>query len=332
MRTLSNAPVMLWVTGPDATRLEFNDAWRQFVGGSTPGEDADGWTDAIHPDDVERCRATSTDAVIRRAPFRIEYRLRRHDGEYRWLLETGAPQFFPDGNLSGYIGSAIDVTDLKLARVALSSLNRRLIQTQDHERASVARELQDALCQRLVGLTLRLHSLSNDGGDESIRGTAADLSREFGDLASEIFGIASQLSSSTVELLGIIEAARAFCRDMSAEHDVLVEFEADDAPSGVPGDIAVPLFGVLQEAVRNAVAHSGATRVKVRLAGGDREIRLDVEDEGVGFDPGTVMQDGLGLMTMKERLSVVDGECAIESRPGAGTRVRASIPLPGKTR
>ena len=335
LNTLSNAPVMLWMAGADATRTDFNDAWRQFVGGSTPGGDASAWTDAIHPDDADRCVDTCAQAVARREPFRIEYRLRRQDGEYRWLLETGAPQFFPDGSLSGYVGSAIDVTELKLARVALSSLNRRLMQAQDRERAAVARELQDALCQRMVVLTVQLHGLSQqpDGGDdEALRGTAADLSREFGDLASEIFSLAGQLSSSTVELIGIVQAARAFCRDTSAAYGVQVEFEADNAPSGVSSDISVPLFGVLQEAVRNAVTHSGAARVKVRLTGDDREVRLDVEDEGVGFDPAAVMRGpGLGLITMKERLGVVDGECAIESRPGAGTRVRVRVPLRSRT-
>ena len=88
----------------------------------------------------------------------------------------------------------------------------------------------------------------------------------------------------------------------------------------------------MQEALRNAVKHSGASRVAVSLYGSHSDIRLDVMDEGVGFDPAAVMPgDGLGLLAMKERLSLVGGECTIESRPGAGTRIHARVPLPEPT-
>ena len=84
----------------------------------------------------------------------------------------------------------------------------------------------------------------------------------------------------------------------------------------------------MQEAVRNAVKHSGVRAVTVFLRGGGGEIQLEVADEGVGFDPDVVMRNhGLGLIGMMERVRLVDGECTIESRPGAGTHIRARVPL-----
>ena len=109
------------------------------------------------------------DAVARHAPFRVEYRLRRHDGEYRWMVDTGMPRRDAAGAVLGYIGSCIDVTDLKLAKAALSSLSHRLMQTHEGERESVAEELHEDLAQRLAGLTMQLHSVSQATPDGNAR-------------------------------------------------------------------------------------------------------------------------------------------------------------------
>ena len=99
-------------------------------------------------------------------------------------------------------------------------------------------------------------------------------------------------------------------------------------PIDVPNDIVLTLFRVMQEAVRNAVKHSAVRDVTVSLRGDRGEIQLDVADQGVGFDPEAVMKShGLGLIGMRERLSLVHGECTIDSRPGGGTRIRARVPL-----
>ena len=127
-RLLSNAaPVMMWTAGPDKVRIDVNRCRLDYTGqAAEPGSGSD-WTDAIHPDDLARCLETYTQAFDRREPFQAEYRLRRNDGEYRWILDTGAPRF-ASATFAGYVGSAVDVTDLKLATVALSSLSRGLMQ------------------------------------------------------------------------------------------------------------------------------------------------------------------------------------------------------------
>ena len=242
---------------------------------------------------------------------------------------AGVPRFAAD-DFAGYFGSAIDVTELKLASVALSGLSRRLMQSHEEERAWIAKELNDDLCQRMMGITIQLHSLSKAScvGVDQMRARVEELCVQFGDLAGEIHAISDQWYSR-LELLGFAASARSFCEDLSARHGVTIDFRHEGVPDDLPDAVALALFRVLQEALGNAVRHAAVRRVSVSLGGSRNEIQLDVADEGVGFDPEAAMRShGLGLISMRERLSLVDGECQIASRPGAGTRIRARVPLP----
>ena len=329
LRLMSNAaPVMIWSAGPDKRYTNVNRARLDFTGRPLEAELRDGWTEAVHPDDRQRCLDTYTQAFDRREPFRMEYRLRRYDGEYRWILDTGVPRFAAD-DFAGYIGSAIDVTQLKLASVALSSLSRRLMESHEKECALIARELNEELCQRMMAITMQLHSLSKASrvGVDELRARVEELCVQFGDLAGEIQEISDQWYSK-LEVLGLAASARSFCQDLSARHGVTIDFRHDGVPDDLPDAVALALFRVLQEALGNAVRHAAVRHVSVSLGGSHHEIQLDVADEGVGFDPEAAMRShGLGLLSMRERLSLVDGECWIESQPGAGTRIRARVPL-----
>ena len=119
------APVLIWVSGADKRCTFFNKPWLDFTGRTMDQEMGDGWTEGVHPDDIERCLATYTSSFDARCGFRMEYRLRRHDGEYRWLLDTGAPGY-REGEFTGYIGSCIDVTERKLMEERLRANEARL--------------------------------------------------------------------------------------------------------------------------------------------------------------------------------------------------------------
>ena len=328
-RLLSNAaPVMMWTAGPDMVRIDVNRCRLDHIGQAAEPGSGNDWTDAIHPDDLARCLETYTQAFDRREPFQADYRLRRHDGEYRWILDTGAPRF-ESATFAGYVGSAVDVTDLKLATVALSSLSRGLMQAYENERAWIARELHEDLCQRMMALTMRLHSLSElpRSAAGEMRTGVAELCGRFTDLTGEILSISDRIHAR-LELLGLRTVARRFCEHLSAQHDVVIDFRDDGVPNDLSNDVALALFRVMQEALTNAMTHATARHVSVSLDGNEDEIRLDVSDDGVGFDPDAAMNDhGLGLIGMRERLKAVGGDCTISSRRGAGTRILARVPI-----
>ena len=126
-RTMANsAPVLIWTSGPDRRVTFFNQPWLKFTGRTLEQELANGRSDCIHPDDRERCLAVYRDHFERREPLRLEYRLRRHDGEYRWIADEAAPRLSPSGEFLGFIGSCNDITDRRAAEETLRDLNRRL--------------------------------------------------------------------------------------------------------------------------------------------------------------------------------------------------------------
>jgi signal transduction histidine kinase len=309
-----DAPVRVWTAEADGQRVQAGEA---------PGTARDdSWTALVHPDDVERCRETYRGALERREPFQMAYRVRDAGGVERWILDTGLPRF-SGKNFDGYVGSAVDITRLGRAHAELSNLSRQLMQAHERERAALATTLREDLCQRMAALTLRLHNL--EGGTHD--GEVAAINQELVSLIGEI-AAAPDAVHQRLELLGLSTAARGFCEDLSARYDVAIHFQDEDVPGDLPSGIALALFRVLQEATVNAVVHSGAGEVWVSVRGTDAEIRLQVVDRGVGFDTeGAVPSDGTGLVAIRERLKLVDGDSRIGSRPGEGTRVEAWVPL-----
>jgi signal transduction histidine kinase len=151
-------------------------------------------------------------------------------------------------------------------------------------------------------------------------------------LGRDIQGISHRLHSSKIQVLGLRAAAESFCKDLSSRHDLKVEFLHENVPSSVPDRIAIGLFRVLQEALSNIVKHSGARECRVMLRGTDNELQLEVIDNGRGFDRGAaVTGQGLGLISMQERLNLLDGSVNISSAPGVGTTVLACAPLQSVT-
>jgi PAS domain S-box-containing protein len=124
----NTAPVMIWMSGIDKLCTYFNQPGLEFTGRPLKEELGNGWAEGIHPEDLEECLKTYTKAFDSREPFRMQYRLRRHDGEYRWIIDHGVPRFSADGSLTGYIGSCIDITERKLAEEALSTVSQQLIE------------------------------------------------------------------------------------------------------------------------------------------------------------------------------------------------------------
>jgi len=259
----------------------------------------------------------------------MQYRLRRYDGGYRWVLNMAVPRFEPDGSFAGYIGSCIDVTNRKVAEEALANIGRRLIEAHEKERTWIARELHDDVNQRLALLAIELEQLNQHVPETAIHFRPhLQLARQrLFDIAKDVQALSHRLHSSKLEYLGITAAANSFCKEFSEQHKVRVDFRHSDIPRSLPAEVALALFRVMQEALQNAMKHSRAREFTAELRGTLDYIHLSVSDPGVGFDQKDVMNcPGLGLISMRERLEVVGGSLAIESKPGHGTTVRARVP------
>jgi len=328
------APVLIWMSGPDKLYTYFNKPWLEFTGKSIDAELGSGWTEGIHPDDLQRYMNAYTQAFDRREGFRTEYRLRRHSGEYRWMLDIGMPRFHPDSLLAGYVGTCVDVTEGKQVQQALSSMGRKLIEAQEQERARIARELHDDINQRIALTAVELEQFEQYLFESRARG--GDQVRHVRDrllqLGKDIQGLSHRLHSSKLDYLGIVAAASSFCKELSEKQKVVVEFSHECVPRSLSSEVSLCLFRVLQEALQNAVKHSGVQHFSAELRGVTRgvsqEIQLVVSDAGVGFDQqDATNRQGLGLISMRERLHVVNGEFQISSRRGYGTIVKARIPI-----
>ena len=121
-RTMADgAPVMMWTAGTDKLCTDFNRGWLLYTGRSIEQELGNGWTEGIHPDDLQQCLRIYVEAFDKRQPFSMEYRLRRYDGQYHWIEDSGSPRFLPDGTFAGYIGCCVDIHDRKAAAFARST-------------------------------------------------------------------------------------------------------------------------------------------------------------------------------------------------------------------
>jgi signal transduction histidine kinase len=215
-------------------------------------------------------------------------------------------------------------------KAALSTLSGRLMEAQEQERARIARELNDDLAQDAAALAFRLHGVLGmlpSGSSEHTR--IKQICDQATELARGIQVVAQGLhSAKQLELLGLAAAAASLCRELSARHKVNIDFSAEGVPENLSKDTALCLFRVLQEALSNALRHAGVPVVTVSLSGTPTDIQLAVIDRGIGFYLEAPSESaGLGLISMRERLNLVNGDLHVESNVGVGTAVRVRVPL-----
>lgn len=321
------APVMIWRSTTDKQFDFFNKYWLDFTGRDMRREVGDGWIERVHPDDLRNCMSIYVCAFDERRAFRREFRLQRFDGEYRWLLDSGAPRCDQDGNFAGYIGSCVDVTERRHAEEVLRNFSGRLIFAQEQERRRIARDLHDDTTQQLAIVAAELDLIFGQMPDKSsaLAVRAQRALERLRDAASSVHDLALGLHSTKLEYLGLIPALRSLCRDMGRQKLPNIHFSHQGETQALSHDTALCLYRVAQEALRNALKHSGVDAAEVELIARPDRIELRIQDRGKGFDLASVEGDHLGLVSMRERMRLAGGHLSIDSS-SAGTLIRAVIP------
>jgi PAS domain S-box-containing protein len=326
-------PALVWMCDKNGDVTYLNDKRIDFTGRDPAAGFADVWSRFVHPDDLQSVRRANAQALEQQTGFSKEYRLRRRDGVYRWMLDIAAPRVDGKGLFAGFIGSAADITDQKLAQEALEKIGGKLIEAQEEERTRIARELHDDICQRLALLSMELEQANRGSDGSSGSRKIEEIRRHCAEIAGDVQALSHKLHSSKLEYLGLAAAIRSFCREFCQQHQVKVYFDDEDVPTYLPRDISLSLFRVTQEALQNALKHSGVRQFSVNLRCSGDEIQLEVSDQGVGFDvEGAKRDKGLGLVSMQERAHLVHGIFTIESRVNSGTRILVRVPFVAETK
>jgi PAS domain S-box-containing protein len=283
----------------------------------------------VHPDDREKVLAADAALSAEKPHLRVSHRMVSPDGMMIWVEKTGRAHFNEQGKILGIVGMVTDITERKRAEAALADVSRRLMDAQEQERNRIARELHDDIGQRLALLAVELDQLHQDTADlPEVRRRVGELQKQASEIATDTQSLSHELHSTKLEYLGPVAAMRGLCRELENQTKVKIDFKSQDLSDPLPPEISLCLFRILQEALHNSAKHSGARHIEVGLWGMLGEIHLVVSDTGVGFDSEAAkVGQGLGLISMEERLRLLKGTISIASAPGRGTTVHARVPL-----
>ena len=212
----------------------------------------------------------------------------------------------------------------------IQDLAGKLLNAQEQECRRIGRELHDDINQRLAMLALELEQLQQNPSEIQLR--VQGLRKQTSEISNDVQALSHDLHSSKLEYLGVVEGIKSWCKDFSERQRMEIDFESN-VFSVIPLDVGVCLFRVLQEAVHNTVKHSGVKRIEVQLTEQSNEVQLVISDSGRGFDVEAAMQgQGLGLTSMRERVRLVNGTFAIDSKPIGGTTIHVLVPIESEHR
>jgi PAS domain S-box-containing protein len=348
-----SSPVLLWLSERDGMCSFFNATWLEFSGRTMEQEVGVGWAEGVHAEDFERCMNTYMDAFGRREPFEMEYRLRRHDGAYRWILDRGTPRFTPDGEFVGFIGSCVDITDRRQAedrtRELADDLGRanrylaRLLHATSHDLrepvrtvTSFADVLEQRLGDALEGRNRVYIEKIREGGQrlhELVRALTDFVQQRDRPVPREPVAVEAVVRAALDDLAVLVEEGHA---------------TVDVGPlPGAVGD-RVGLRRVFQNLLENAIKFRNGDRVAIQVRGEELvdHVVYSVEDDGLGFDPDSADRifemfarlhphdrfpgSGVGLALVRDIVDRHGGRIWATSTPGQGSRFSFSVPRPGR--
>ncbi|MGB8073402.1 MAG: MASE1 domain-containing protein [Pseudolabrys sp.] len=354
-RTVANAaPVMIWMSGPDKLCTFFNKGWLDFTGRSPEQELGNGWAEGVHREDIDRCHDVYQNSFNARESFTMEYRLRRSDGEYRWLLDSGTPRFASDGAFLGYIGSCIDITERKAAEVEARQLREQVellgrVSLLGEMTASLAHELDQPLAAILSNATAAMQYLEQGKlAPEQLQEILTDVvgdGRRAHDIMHNVRSAIKKGSAirGRINLNDVVKAVTHMVHLDAAAHFCKVEMSlARNLPAieGDPSQIQQVLINLVRNAF-DAMRDTPPSGRKVEIAttyNGDGTICVAVRDYGSGIPEPTLERLfeqffttkeeglGMGLAIVRSIVEAHGGSIAAENADGGGARFHFRLP------
>jgi PAS domain S-box-containing protein len=350
-RTMADiAPVLLWMAGTDALCTFFNQTWLDFTGRTLEDEWGVGWAEGVHHEDFQRCVDTYMEAFTARRTFEMEYRLRRHDGQYRWVLDRGTPRYAPDGAFEGYIGSCVDITDRKDIELDLV----RAVRLRDEFLSIASHELRTPITALQLQLDSVARSLERRAEEHLASGrlnaNTADARRQVARLRALVERLLDisrfsdgrfSLDREQVDLTQLVGHVVEVMREPArlAGCDLVLQ----PCPSVRGAWDRVRVEQVVTNLVSNALKFGAGRPIEVSLGEQAGAARLAVRDHGVGIDPRYHQRIfrrferavssrnfgglGLGLWVAKEIVDAHSGTISVESVPGEGATFVVTLPL-----
>ncbi len=217
---------------------------------------------------------------------------------------------------------------VELSQRVVRDVVRRVVEAQELERRRLARELHDETGQALTSILLGLKPLEEALADHPARASLSELREHVVHALQDVRRLAVELRPAVLDDFGLVPALERLADSFAEQAEIRVDFHSALGAARLPTDVESTLYRVVQESLTNIVKHAQAQNVSVSISRRDSAVVAVIEDDGAGFDPRSVREDGFGFLGMRERLALLDGRLEIESRPGAGTTIVAEVPLP----
>ena len=301
------------------------------------------WSDLILEEDFDRAKEPFVRALKTDRSFVREYRIRCSDGKICWVQDRGTIVCDEKGEILYVNGVFFDITERKKLDEQLlehqrkvRSMTSELALTEERQRRDLAQDLHDSIGQTLALSKLRVDSMRYGEAASKISPELESLSRNLEDAIEQTQSLIFRLSPPVLYQVGLGEALEYLAELMERSYGVPIAVSSELNSLPLPEDESVLLFRAVQELLINMVKHAKARRSSVTLKRSDNQVQVEVQDDGVGFDTGTLstqgsVKKGFGLLSIRERLHNLGGNMEVQSSPGGGTKVSITTPLSTKT-
>jgi PAS domain S-box-containing protein len=335
---IDSIPALIHSGLPEGEIDFVNQGWLNYIGRSLEEQLGWKWTATVHPEDLAVTVEKVRSGLAFKEPFELESRVRRADGEYRWMIHRLVPLRDDRGNIVKWYGASVDIEDRKRAESRLQdsfdqlrALAARLQTAREEERIKVAREIHDELGQALTAIKIDFTSLLRDLPEH--QGLTAQRSQSILKLLDQtiqcVRRIATELRPGILDDLGLVAALEWAAEDFQNRTGTKCLISLPDAELALDPERATALFRTFQETFTNVARHAEATQVDARLGQENGDLILEIRDNGKGISEERLSaKTSLGILGMRERVLVFGGTLTIRGTPGVGTTVRVLIPNP----